>query len=91
MFYLKNINQVVLPNFLLGKKSVPFLFQEKCNSFNISHLLIEFIGDIDNKKKLFRKYSKLILSDMNYNKSKKIDFSTNSSKEIIKIINNYNY
>ena len=88
---LVDFQNVILPNFLLGKKSVPFLFQEKCNSFNISHLLIEFIGDIDNKKKLFRKYSKLILSDMNYNKSKKIDFSTNSSKEIIKIINNYNY
>ena len=39
---------MLLPNFLLGDKLVPFLFQEKCTSFHISNLLIEFIQDIEN-------------------------------------------
>ncbi len=88
---LVNFNNVLLPNFLLGDKLVPFLFQENCNSFHIGDLLIKFIEDLDNKKKQFRKYSELILDNMDYKKSKELDFSTNSSKEIIKIINNYNY
>ncbi len=88
---LVDFNNVLLPNFLLGDKLVPFLFQENCNSLHISNLLIKFIEDLDNKKKQFRKYSELILNNMDYKKSKEFDFSTNSSKEIIRIINNYNY
>ena len=88
---LVDFNNVLLPNFLLGRNSVPFLFQEKCNSFHISNLLIKFIDDIDNKKKLFKEYSKLILNNMDYSQSKKLDFSANSSKQINKIINNYKY
>ncbi len=88
---LVDFNNVLLPNFLLGDKLVPFLFQENCNSFYISDLLIKFIEDLNNKKKQFRKYSELIFRNMDYKKSKELDFSTNSSKEIIKIINNYNY
>ncbi len=88
---LVDFQNVLLPNFLLGDKLVPFLFQEKCNSYHISNLLIEYIEDMDNKKEIFKKYSQLILNNMNYKESKQFDFSINSSKEIVKIINNYNY
>ena len=88
---LVDFQNVLLPNFLLGDKLVPFLFQEKCSSFHISSLLIEFIQDIENKRKLFRNYSQIILDNMGYKEPKGLDFSTNSCKEIIKIINNYKY
>ena len=88
---LVDFQNVLLPNFLLGNTSVPFLFQEKCNSNNIINLLSEYIDNIDNKKKIFKKYSEIIQNNMDYGQSKKIDFSNNSSKEIINIINNYNY
>jgi len=88
---LVDFQNVLLPNFLLGDKLVPFLFQEKCSSFHISNLLIEFIQDIENKRKLFRSYSQIILNNMGYKEPKGLDFSTNSCKEIIKIINNYKY
>ena len=88
---LVDFQNVLLPNFLLGDKLVPFLFQEKCTSFHISNLLIEFIQDIENKRKLFRNYSQIILNNMGYKEPKGLDFSTNSCKEIIKIINNYKY
>ena len=88
---LVDFQNVLLPNFLLGDKLVPFLFQEKCSSFHISNLLIEFIQDIENKRKLFRNYSQIILDNMGYKEPKGLDFSTSSCKEIIKIINNYKY
>ena len=88
---LVDFQNVLLPNFLLGDKLVPFLFQEKCSSFHISNLLIEFIQDIENKRKLFRNYSQTILNNMGYKELKGLDFSTSSCKEIIKIINNYKY
>ncbi len=88
---LVDFQNVLLPNFLLGDKLVPFLFQEKCNGFHISNLLIEFIQDIENKKKIFSKYSQFILNNMGYKETKELKFSTNSCKEISKIINNYKY
>ena len=88
---LVDFQNVLLPNFLLGDKLVPFLFQEKCSSFHISNLLIEFIQDIENKRKLFRNYSQIILNNMGYKEPNGLDFSTSSCKEIIKIINNYKY
>ena len=88
---LVDFQNVLLPNFLLGDKLVPFLFQEKCSSFHISNLLIEFIQNIENKRKLFRNYSQIILNNMGYKEPEGLDFSTNSCKEIMKIINNYKY
>ena len=73
---LVDFQNVLLPNFLLGDKLVPFLFQEKCSSFHISNLLIEFIQDIENKRKLFRNYSQIIFNNMGYKEPKGLDFST---------------
>ena len=88
---LVNFENVLLPNFLLGKKIIPFLFQEKANHVQISKLLIEYIESIDKKKSDFKKYSEMILNGLNYNNQKTLNFSKNSSKEINKIINNYVY
>ena len=88
---LVNFENVLLPNFLLGKEIIPFLFQEKANHVQISKLLIEYIESIDKKKIDFKKYSKMILNGLNYNNQKTLNFSKNSSKEINKIINNYVY
>tara|TARA_B100001093_G_scaffold163200_1_gene155571 strand:- start:1501 stop:2706 length:1206 start_codon:yes stop_codon:yes gene_type:complete len=88
---LVNFENVLLPNFLLGKEIIPFLFQEKANHVQISKLLIEYIESIDKKKSDFKKYSKMILNSLNYNNQNTLNFSKNSSKEINRIINNYVY
>ena len=48
---LVNFQNVVLPNFLLSKNIIPFLFQEKFNNVRLTKLLIEYIETIDKKKK----------------------------------------
>ena len=88
---LVNFENVLLPNFLLGKKIVPFLFQERFNHIQISKLLVEYIETLDQKKNDFKSYSEMILNVMKYNNTKRINFSKNSSYEINKIINNYVY
>ena len=88
---LVNFQNVILPNFLLSKNIIPLLFQEKFNNVRITKLLIDYIETIDKKKKEFKKYSSMILKNMIYDQPKRINFSINSSKEINKIINNYNY
>ena len=88
---LVNFQNVILPNFLLSKNIIPFLFQEKFNNVRITKLLIDYIDSIDKKKKEFKRYSSMILKNMIYDQPKRINFSINSSKEINKIINNYNY
>ena len=88
---LVNFQNVILPNFLLSKNIIPFLFQEKFNNIRITKLLIDYIKTIDKKKKEFKKYSSMILKNMIYDQPKRINFSINSSKEINKIINNYDY
>ena len=40
-----NIDNVVLPNFISGKKVLPFLFQEKCNTENLFKLFCEFFDN----------------------------------------------
>ena len=88
---LVNFQNVILPNFLLSKNIIPFLFQEKFTNLRITNLLIEYIETIDKKKKDFKEYSSMILKNMIYDEPGRIIFSINSSKEINKIINNYNY
>ena len=79
-------------SYFLNKLGTRFKsFQEKFNNIRITKLLIDYIETIDQKKKEFKKHSSMILTNMIYDQSKRINFSTNSSKEIYKIINNYNY
>ena len=83
-----NFKNVILPNFLLNENAIPFLFQEKCNHKQIETHLKSYINNINVRKKLFKKYSKNILSNMNYINSKSTNFTKNSGKKIMNLINN---
>ncbi len=86
---LVNFKNVILPNFLLKENVVPFLFQEKCNYIQMQKMLINFMNNIDIQNKLYKNYSKNILKDMGYLNSKTTNFTTNSGKMVINLINNY--
>jgi len=86
---LVNFKNVILPNFLLKKNVVPFLFQEKCNYIQMQKALINFMDNIEIQNKLYENYSKNILKDMGYLDSKSTNFTINSGKLVINLINNY--
>ena len=87
---LVDFKNVLLPNFILERKLVPFLFQEKCQCKYINQLLFENIEQIETKKELFEQASNEIIEIMDYSKNeKKNKFSTKSSNEIMSIINNF--
>ena len=74
-----NIDNVVLPNFISGKKVLPHLFQEKCNTENLFKLFCEFYDNYKVYKNKFQKLSndlkKEIIRDkngFNYNLTKTI-------------------
>jgi lipid-A-disaccharide synthase len=88
---LVDFKNVLLPNFLLERKLVPFLFQERCQFKYINQLLFENIEQIETKRMLFEQASYEIINRMNYKQSRNnFNFSKNSSNEIISIINNFN-
>ena len=84
-----DFKNVILPNFLIGKEVIPLLFQEKCTSYYLEKTLSNYLRTIQTKKETFKLASNKILSNMDYIKQQKSIFSRNSSKEIIKIINNF--
>ena len=86
---LVNFKNVILPNFLLKENVVPFLFQEKCNYIQMQKVLTNFMNNIEIQNKLYEDYSKNILKDMGYINSKSTNFTTNSGKMVINLINNY--
>ena len=86
---LVNFKNVILPNFLLKKNVVPFLFQEKCNYMQMQKVLTNFMNNIEIQNKLYENYSKNILKDMGYLNSKSTNFTINSGKMVINLINNY--
>ena len=74
-----NMDNVVLPNFISGKKVLPLLFQEKCNTENLFKLFCEFYDNYKVHKNKFQKLSndlkKEIIRDkngFNYNLTKTI-------------------
>ena len=87
--YLVDIKNVVLPNFLLNKQLIPFLFQEKCNSYYINKLLNEYINSMDITKAKYNLASKEILENLEYSETQKTLFSNKSSKKILNIIDNF--
>ena len=86
---LVNFKNVILPNFLLKKNAVPFLFQEKCNYIQMQKALINFMNNIEIQNKMYKNYSKNILKDMGYLNSKSTNFTINSGKMVINMIDNY--
>ena len=88
---LVDFKNVLLPNFLLDRQLVPFLFQERCQFKYISQILFENIEQIEAKRVLFEQASNEIIERMKYKKGrKKINFSKKSSEQIMSIINNFN-
>jgi len=88
---LVDFKNVLLPNFLLDRQLVPFLFQERCQFKYISQILLENIEQIETKRVLFEKASNEIIDRMKYKEGrKKFNFSKNSSEQIMSIINNFN-
>ncbi|MDB0048796.1 hypothetical protein N9F60_02345 [Alphaproteobacteria bacterium] len=88
---LVDFKNVLLPNFILERGIVPFLFQEKCQFKYINQLLYENIEQIESKKRIFKEASNEIIERMDYSKSeKKINFATQSSNEIMNVINSFN-
>jgi len=76
---LVNMDNVVLPNFISGKKVLPLLFQEKCNTENLFKLFCDFYDNYKVHKTKFQKLSndlkKEIIRDkngFNYNLTKTI-------------------
>ena len=86
---LVDFKNVILPNFLLKKNAVPFLFQEKCNYIQMQKALINFMNNIETQNKMYKNYSKNILKDMGYLNSKSTNFTINSGKMVINLIDNY--
>ena len=88
---LVNFKNVLLPNFLLDRQLVPFLFQERCQFKYINQILFENIEQLETKKILFEQASNEIIDRMNYKEGRKeFNFSKNSSDQIINVINNFN-
>ncbi len=74
-----NIDNVVLPNFISGKKVLPYLFQDDCNTENLFKLFCDFFDNHEVHKNKFQKLSndlkKQIIRDkngFNYNLTKLI-------------------
>ena len=86
---LVNFNNVILPNFLLKENAVPFLFQEKCNYIEMQKVLINFMKNIEFQNKIYESFSKKILTNMSYLNTKSTNFTNNSGKMVINLINNY--
>ena len=77
------MDNVVLPNFISGKKVLPFLFQEKCNTENLFKLFCEFFDNYkihkDKFKKLSKDLKKKLIRDEN-------GFNYSLTKKILKIL-----
>ena len=74
-----NIDNVVLPNFISGRKVLPYLFQEKCNTENLFSLFCELFDNYKAHKVRFEKLSKDLKKEIikdnngfNYNLTKLI-------------------
>ena len=78
-----NIDNVVLPNFISGKKILPLLFQEKCNTENLFKLFCEFYDNYKVHKNKFQKLSNDLKKEIIRDKN---GFNHNLTKTIFKIL-----
>ena len=82
-----NLKNVILPNFIIGREIIPFLFQEKCNAFEIFLLFKEYYTNIKLYKDKFSIYSDTLLKKTGYkNFNEKNKFGKQIAKEISKLI-----
>ena len=80
---LVNMDNVVLPNFISGKKVLPLLFQEKCNTENLFKLFCEFYDNYKVHKNKFQKLSNDLKKEIIRDKN---GFNHNLTKTIFKIL-----
>ena len=80
---LVNMDNVVLPNFISGKKVLPLLFQEKCNTENLFKLFCEFYDNYKDYKNKFQKLSNDLKKEIIRDKN---GFNYNLTKTIINIL-----
>ena len=80
---LVNMDNVVLPNFISGKKVLPLLFQEKCNTENLFKLFCEFYDNYKVHKNKFQKLSNDLKKEIIRDKN---GFNYNLTKTIINIL-----
>ena len=78
-----NIDNVVLPNFISGKKILPLLFQEKCNTENLFKLFCEFYDNYKVHKNKFQKLSNDLKKEIIRDKN---GFNYNLTKTILNIL-----
>ena len=78
-----NTDNVVLPNFISGKKVLPHLFQEKCNVENLFKLFCEIYDDYKVHKNKFQKLSNDLKKEIIQNKN---GFNYNLTKTISDIL-----
>ena len=81
--FFVNIDNVVLPNFISGKKVLPFLFQEKCNSENLFKLFCEFFDNYKFHKDKFVNLSKDLKKEIIGSNS---GFNDNLTKTLLNIL-----
>jgi lipid-A-disaccharide synthase len=80
---LVNMDNVVLPNFISGKKVLPLLFQEKCNTENLFKLFCDFYDNYKVHKNKFQKLSNDLKKEIIQDKN---GFNYNLTKTIINIL-----
>ena len=80
---LVNMDNVVLPNFISGKKVLPLLFQEKCNTENLFKLFCDFYDNYKVHKNKFQKLSNDLKKEIIRDKN---GFNYNLTKTIINIL-----
>ncbi len=80
---LVNMDNIVLPNFISGKKVLPLLFQEKCNTENLFKLFCEFYDNYKVHKNKFQKLSNDLKREIIRDKN---GFNYNLTKTIINIL-----
>jgi lipid-A-disaccharide synthase len=81
--FFVNIDNVVLPNFISGKKVLPHLFQEKCNPENLFKLFCELYDNHKVHKNKFQKLSNDLKKEIILNKN---GFNYNLTKTIFNIL-----
>ncbi len=80
---LVNMDNVVLPNFISGKKILPLLFQEKCNIENLFKLFCEYYDNYKVHKNKFQKLSNDLKKEIIRDKN---GFNYNLTKTILNIL-----
>ena len=85
--FIVNKENVILPNFIVGKEIIPFLFQEKCNPENIYSIFQDFYNKNKFYKKKFTNFSEMLVNKMDHNAEYKTGtFAKNAAVEILSLI-----